>query len=112
MKSLKQTYIIAACATLACGAVTVLVTSALTPPFHVEQVTSQGLRLEDFQILTAKGALAWQDGYGPYVDHALLVDTPGVTPAFPEDLPRKARFADGAGTAEWIFPKHERESRR
>jgi microcystin degradation protein MlrC len=101
-----------ACAMLACGAVTVLVTSVLTPPFHVEQVTSQGLRLEDFQILTAKGALAWQDGYGPYVDHALFVDTPGVTPAFPEDLPRKARFANGAGTAEWIFPRHERESRR
>jgi microcystin degradation protein MlrC len=101
-----------ACATLVCGSVTVLVTSLLTPPFHVEQVTSQGLRLEDFEILTAKGALAWQDGYGPFIDDALFVDTPGVTPAFPEVLPRNAKFADGDGIAEWIFPERERESRR
>lgn len=90
-------------AVLRCRAVTVVVTSVSTPPFHIEQVTAQGLDPADFDILTAKGALAWQDGYGPYVDRTIFVDTPGVTPAFPEVLPRHACFADEPGEP-WTYP--------
>lgn len=83
--------------------VTIIVTSVANPPFHVEQVTSQGLALESFDILTAKGALAWQDGYGPLVGRAIFVDTPGVTPAHPERLLRHASFAEG--NLPWIHPQ-------
>lgn len=90
------------CAVLRSGAVTVIVTSISTPPFHIEQVTCQGLDVTDFDILTAKGALAWQDPYGPFIDEVVFVDTPGVTPAFPEVLPRTTA-PDDADTA-WEFP--------
>jgi microcystin degradation protein MlrC len=96
------------CAVLTCAAVTILVTSVSTPPFHVEQVTSQGLEVEEFDILTAKGALAWQDGYGPYVQHTVFVDTPGVTPAYPQDLRRRHRFDPEIG-GEWVFPARRAE---
>jgi microcystin degradation protein MlrC len=93
-------------AVLRCRAVTVVVTTVSTPPFHVEQITAHGLDPAAFDILTAKGALAWQDGYGPYVDQTIFVDTPGVTPAFPEVLTRNERFADEPGEP-WTYPQRE-----
>lgn len=90
-------------AVLRCRSVTIIVTSVSTPPFHVEQVTSQGVNPGDFDILTAKGALAWQDSYGAYIDRTIFVDTPGVTPAFPETLARHERFADDTAVP-WTYP--------
>jgi len=91
-------------AVLTCGPVTVIVTSVSTPPFHLEQVTSQHLIIEQFDIVTAKGALAWQDAYSAHVDHALFVDTPGVTPADPQVLLREHAFDSPDGAA-WVFPR-------
>ncbi len=79
-----------------------VVTSIPVPPFHREQVIAQGLDPAEFDILTAKGALAWQDAYGQYVDQAIFVDSPGPTPAFPEDLQRTSPVDENA--QQWEFP--------
>jgi microcystin degradation protein MlrC len=80
----------------------VVVTSIAVPPFHREQLLSQGLDPADFSVLTAKGALAWQDAYGEYVERAIFVDSPGPTPAFPEDLERTNVLDEEANP--WEFP--------
>lgn len=89
-------------AVLQAGSTTVLTTSVPTPPFHLEQLQSQGIDPADYDILTAKGALAWQDAYEGCVDDTIFVDTPGVTPAFPDDLSRESTF-EGSGPS-WAFP--------
>jgi microcystin degradation protein MlrC len=79
-----------------------VVTSIPVPPFHSEQLTAQGLDPAEFEILTAKGALAWQDAYGRYVEQAIFVDSPGPTPAFPEDLERMSSVDEDSRP--WEFP--------
>lgn len=80
----------------------VIATSVPVPPFHREQMLSQGLDPGDFEVLTAKGALAWQDAYGDFVETTIYVDTPGPTPAFPEDLPRT--YTTDEASHPWEFP--------
>lgn len=89
-------------AVLRCKATYVMVTSIAVPPFHREQLVSQGLDPLDFSILTAKGALAWQDAYGDCVERVIFVDSPGPTPAFPEDLERTHMVDEHS--REWEFP--------
>jgi microcystin degradation protein MlrC len=85
----------------------VMVTSVPVPPFHRQQLVSQGLDPLSFDVLTAKGALAWQDAYGDCVDSVIYVDTPGPTPAFPEDLFRRQSTDENAES--WKFPERRRE---
>ena len=80
----------------------VMVTSIAVPPFHREQLESQGLDPMHFKILTAKGALAWQDAYGDCVEQTIFVDSPGPTPAFPEDLERDHLVDEDSQL--WEFP--------
>lgn len=89
-------------AVLRCQATHVVVTSLPVPPFHREQLESQGIDPFDFRILTAKGALAWQDAYGDCVERTIFVDSPGPTPAFPEDLEREHPVDEKA--MPWEFP--------
>jgi microcystin degradation protein MlrC len=89
-------------AVLQAANVTIIVTSTATPPFHREQITSQGVDPRAFRLVVAKGALAWQDALSDIADGAVFVDTPGSTPARPETLPRNAAF-EGDGT--WLYPQ-------
>lgn len=89
-------------AVLRCRETHVVVTSLAVPPFHREQLESQGIDPLDFSVLTAKGALAWQDAYGDCVQRTIFVDSPGPTPAFPEDLEREHPFDETA--TPWQFP--------
>jgi microcystin degradation protein MlrC len=91
-----------ATAVLRCQATHVMVTSVPVPPFHREQLTSQGLDPLSFDVLTAKGALAWQDAYGDCIQRTIFVDSPGPTPAFPEDLHRRNRTDEASNP--WEFP--------
>jgi microcystin degradation protein MlrC len=88
-------------AVLRFGGVDVIVTSVATPPFHREQITSQGLSPTDYGIVAAKGALAWQDGLADIADGAVFLDTKGSTPARPESLVRSAPPESGGA---WIYP--------
>jgi microcystin degradation protein MlrC len=89
-------------AVLAREGLRLIATTVATPPFHLEQLTSLGQDPEAFDVLTAKGALAWQDAYRDLVDQTIYVDTPGPTAAFPEDMLRTQSF--GADGADWVFP--------
>jgi microcystin degradation protein MlrC len=88
-------------AVLRVGGVDVIVTSVATPPFHREQITSQGLSPAGFRIVAAKGALAWQDGLADIADGAVFLDTKGSTPARPESLERTASPESGG---DWSYP--------
>ncbi|HWM33044.1 MAG TPA: M81 family metallopeptidase [Pseudolysinimonas sp.] len=88
-------------AVLRFGGVDVIVTSVATPPFHREQITSQGLSPTDYSVVAAKGALAWQDGLADIADGAVFLDTKGSTPARPESLTRSLPPESG-GT--WTYP--------
>jgi microcystin degradation protein MlrC len=88
-------------AVLRVGGVDVIVTSVATPPFHREQITSQGLSPAGFGIVAAKGALAWQDGLADIADGAVFLDTKGSTPARPESLERTASPESGG---DWSYP--------
>jgi microcystin degradation protein MlrC len=81
--------------------VDVIVTSVATPPFHREQITSQGLSPTDYRIVAAKGALAWQDGLADIADGAVFLDTKGSTPARPESLDRTVAPESGD---DWVYP--------
>ena len=88
-------------AVLRIDGVDVIVTSVATPPFHREQITSQGLSPEQYDIVVAKGALAWQDGLADIADGAVFLDTRGSTPARPESLERSTGPESGTG---WVYP--------
>lgn len=70
------------------GGVTVLVTSTATPPFHVEQLTANGIDPTAATIIVAKGAVAWRAAYGDLMASAIEVNTPGCCPIDPSTLPR------------------------
>jgi microcystin degradation protein MlrC len=67
----------------------VVVTSRAVPPFHLEQLTSNGIDPTRAAIITAKGAIAWRAAYGPIMASAIEVDTPGCCPIDPASLPRR-----------------------
>lgn len=71
------------------GGVTVVVTSKATPPFHVEQLTANGVDPRRASVIVAKGAIAWRAAYEAVMASAIEVDTPGCCPIDPLSLPRK-----------------------
>lgn len=64
-------------AVLAVGGVTVLVMERATPPFHAEQLTSNGIDPIKAKIIVAKGAVAWRAAYEEVMAEAIAADTPG-----------------------------------
>lgn len=60
---------------------TVILTSRPTLPLSPDQLTTLGLRPQEFSAIVAKGVNSPLAGYGPHVAQTLLVDTPGVTGA-------------------------------
>jgi microcystin degradation protein MlrC len=70
------------------GGITVLVTSTATPPFHVEQLTANGIDPKAATIIVAKGAVAWRAAYGDLMASAIEVNTPGCCPIDPSVLHR------------------------
>ena len=76
------------------GGVTVLLTSKAIPPFHLEQLTSNGIAPETAAIIVAKGAIAWRAAYETIMASAIEVATPGCCPVDPEALARAHRPRD------------------
>jgi microcystin degradation protein MlrC len=68
--------------------VTLVVMERATPPFHSEQLTSQGIEPEKAAIIVAKGAIAWRAAFGDVARKVIEVDTPGICPVDPHALPR------------------------
>lgn len=68
--------------------VTLVVMERATPPFHIEQLTSQGIEPEKAAIIVAKGAVAWRAAFGDVARRVIEVDTPGICPVDPSVLPR------------------------
>ena len=88
-------------AVLRIAGIDVVVTSVATPPFHRELITSQGLEPNDYGIVVAKGALAWQDALADLAHGAQFLDTRGSTPARPNSLTRSSQTESGGG---WSYP--------
>lgn len=65
----------------------IVVTERATPPFHREQLLVVGIDPSDVAIIVAKGALAWKAAY-PEATNPIEVNTPGICPIDPTDLPR------------------------
>lgn len=76
-------------AVLAVEGVTVLAMERATPPFHVEQLTANGLDPAAASLIALKGAVAWRAPYRDVARAAVEVDTPGCCPADPRRLPRR-----------------------
>jgi microcystin degradation protein MlrC len=70
------------------GGVTVVLTSKATPPFHVEQLTANGIDPSNASVIVAKGAIAWRAAYEAIMASAIEVDTPGCCPIDPLSLKR------------------------
>jgi microcystin degradation protein MlrC len=71
--------------------ITILLVSRATPPFHLEQLTSNAIDPSAASIIVAKGAIAWRAAYESIMASAIEVDTPGCCPIDPETLPRRTR---------------------
>lgn len=69
--------------------VRVLAMERATPPFHVEQLTANGIDPAGATLIALKGAVAWQAPYRDVARAAIAVDTPGCCPADPLRLPRR-----------------------
>lgn len=67
---------------------TVVVTERRIPPFHAEQVTSQGIELAAMDYIVAKGAIAWRSAYGDVAKEVIEVATSGVCPVDIGDFSR------------------------
>jgi microcystin degradation protein MlrC len=68
---------------------TLVVTEHATPPFHREQLTSQGIDPRLARIIVMKGAIAWRAAYGDVARTVIEVATPGVCPVDVSSLPRR-----------------------
>ncbi|MBB4662995.1 M81 family metallopeptidase [Conexibacter arvalis] len=68
--------------------VTIVAMSEATPPFHIEQLTANGVDPAAASAIAVKGAVAWRAPYGEVTAAAIEVDTPGCCPADPHRLPR------------------------
>lgn len=66
---------------------TIIVNSRRTPPFSLRQVTSCGIRAEDFSYMVAKGVNAPIAAYREVCQKFIRVNTPGCTTADMETLP-------------------------
>ncbi len=68
--------------------VRVLAMERATPPFHIEQLTSNGIDPSAATLIALKGAIAWRAPYRDIARGFVEVDTPGCCPANPRRLPR------------------------
>lgn len=71
------------------GRITVVIVSQATPPFHVEQLTANGVDPTAASAIVAKGAIAWRAAYADLMSSAIEVDTPGCCPIDPLSLYRE-----------------------
>jgi microcystin degradation protein MlrC len=78
-------------AVLEVGGVVVVAMSRATPPFHLEQLTANGIDPGAASVIAVKGAVAWRDPYRPVTGSFIEVDTPGCCPADPYRLARSAQ---------------------
>ena len=83
-----RTFEMGATAVVEVGANTVVLTERRVPPFHLEQVTSQGIDPASMSIVVVKGAVAWRAAYGQIAREIIEVATPGVCPVDPSSLRR------------------------
>ena len=83
-----RTFEMGATAVVEVGVNTVVLTERRVPPFHVEQVTSQGIDPASMSIVVVKGAVAWRAWYGQIAGEIIEVATPGVCPVDPSSLRR------------------------
>lgn len=67
----------------------VVLTENRVPPFHREQLTILSINPAAMNIIVAKGALAWRAAFGDVARTVIEVDTPGICPVNPYQLPRK-----------------------
>jgi microcystin degradation protein MlrC len=84
-----QEFEMGATAVLDCDGVRILAMERATPPFHVEQLTANGIDPSTASIIALKGAVAWRAPYRDIARAWIEVDTPGVCPADPARLPRE-----------------------
>lgn len=70
---------------------TIIVNSRRTPPFSLKQVTSCGIRPDDFSYMVAKGVNAPIAAYREVCQKFIRVNTPGCTTADMESLPYQHR---------------------
>lgn len=65
------------CAVIRSAGVTVLLTSAKTPPFDLGQWRVAGIDPEAFRVIGVKAAVAYRRAYDPIASAHFTVDTPG-----------------------------------
>ena len=65
------------CAVVRHRNVTLLLTSARTPPFELGQFRSQGIEPSQFAVIGVKAAVAHRRAYDPITGASFWVDTPG-----------------------------------
>ena len=68
-------------AVLECGRLTIVLTEKRVAPWDLGHIRSVGLHPDDFHILVAKSAIAWQTAFGPFAKRAIHVDSPGCCSA-------------------------------
>jgi len=68
---------------------TILLTSERTAPFDLGQWHSQGVRIEDMNVVVVKAAVAHRAGYDPITARSFTVDTPGPCSSNLKRLPYK-----------------------
>ncbi|TVY08085.1 M81 family metallopeptidase [Paenibacillus cremeus] len=68
-------------AVVQCRKLAVILTEKRVPPWDLGHVISAGLWPEDFKIIVAKSAIAWQTAFGKFAKHAIHVDSPGCCSA-------------------------------
>lgn len=88
-----QTFSMGRTAVLEADGVRIVTMSKATPPFHLEQLTTNGIEPRDASVIVVKGAVAWRDPYSKVMGSFLEVDTPGCCPADPYRLQRARQIA-------------------
>ena len=68
---------------------TILLTSKRTAPFDLGQWHSQGVRIEDMNVVVVKAAVAHRAAYDPITARSFTVDTPGPCSSNLKRLPYK-----------------------
>jgi len=64
-------------AVLECGRLTIVLTTNRVAPWDPGHIRSVGLSPEDYHLIVAKSAVAWQTAFGSIAKRAIHVDTPG-----------------------------------
>nr|WP_306220210.1 MlrC C-terminal domain-containing protein [Cohnella sp. WQ 127256] len=64
-------------AVVECGLLTLVLTEKRTAPWDLGHIRSVGLWPEDYKIIVAKSAIAWQTAFEAFVKKVINVDSPG-----------------------------------